>query len=290
MGAGYPSTIGRSRVGTGAPGRSVALASLNMRILITGAGRAIGAATAVELTRAGHDVVATARDVSALDDLDVALRLSLDVTDGASVVAALEAAGPLDAVVNNAALNGKGPLESYPIDRIESMFSTNVFGALRVLQPLLPAWRERGSGVIVNVSSIQGRVATPLDGAYSASKYALESFSETLHYELAHFGIRVVILEPGYTAPGMKMGGRERGDPAYELWEQWEHTDRVVTGPTGRPGPELVALAVRSAIEDPDTPLRVPVGEDAAMVLGARSALGDAEFEASMREVLGATW
>jgi len=290
MGAGYPSTIGRSRVGTGAPGRSVALASLNMRILITGAGRAIGAATAVELTRAGHDVVATARDVSALDDLDVALRLSLDVTDGASVVAALEAAGPLDAVVNNAALNGKGPLESYPIDRIESMFSTNVFGALRVLQPLLPAWRERGSGVIVNVSSIQGRVATPLDGAYSASKYALESFSETLHYEFAHLGIRVVILEPGYTAPGMKMGGRERGDPAYELWEQWEHTDRVVTGPTGRPGPELVARAVRSAIEDPDTPLRVPVGEDAAMVLGARSALGDAEFEASMREVLGATW
>jgi NAD(P)-dependent dehydrogenase (short-subunit alcohol dehydrogenase family) len=262
-----------------------------MRILITGAGRAIGAATAVELTRAGHDVVATARDVSALDDLDAALRLSLDVTDGASVVAALEAAGPLDAVVNNAALNGKGPLESYPIDRIVSMFSTNVFGALRVLQPLLPAWRERGSGVIVNVSSIQGRVATPLDGAYSASKYALESFSETLHYELAHFGIRVVILEPGYTAPGMKMGGRERGDPAYdELWEQWEHTDRVVTGPAGRPGPELVARAVRSAIEDPDTPLRVPVGEDAAMVLGARSALGDAEFEASMREVLGATW
>ena len=87
-----------------------------MRILITGAGRAIGAATATELTRAGHQVVATARDVSLLDDLDVALKLALDVTDDASVAAALEPAGPLDAVVNNAAQNGKGPLESYPLD------------------------------------------------------------------------------------------------------------------------------------------------------------------------------
>jgi NAD(P)-dependent dehydrogenase (short-subunit alcohol dehydrogenase family) len=192
-----------------------------MRILITGAGRAIGVATATQLTRAGHEVLATARDISLLDDLDVALRLPLDVTDDASVAAALELAGPLDALVNNAAQNGKGPLERYPLDRIESIFATNVLGPLRVLQPLLPAWRIRGSGVIVNVSSIQGRVATPLDGAYSASKYALESLSETLHYELAHFGIRVVIVEPGYTAPGMKSGERVHGDSVYDqLWEQ----------------------------------------------------------------------
>jgi NAD(P)-dependent dehydrogenase (short-subunit alcohol dehydrogenase family) len=262
-----------------------------MRILITGAGRAIGAATATDLARAGHEVVATARDPSTLQDLDVALRLRLDVTDPASVAVALDAAGELDAVVNNAARNGRGPLESFPIDGVESIFATNVFGMLRVVQPLLAAWRRRRSGVIVNVSSIQGRVATPLDGAYSASKYALESFSETLHYELGHFGIRVVIVEPGYTAPGMLRGDRTEGDPAYaELWEQWEHTDRLVTGPGGRPGPETVATAVRLALEDPDTPLRVPVGDDAAMVLGARSALGDAEFEATMRSVLGATW
>ena len=262
-----------------------------MRILITGAGRAIGAATATELTQAGHEVVATARDATLLDELDVALRLTLDVTDDASVAAALDAAGDLDAVVNNAALDGKGPLENFPLERIETVFQTNVFGALRVLQPLLPAWRERGSGVIVNVSSIQGRVATPLDGPYAASKYALESLSETLHYELAHFGIRVVILEPGYTAPGMKAGGRVAGDPAYtELWEQWGNTDEVVTGLSGRPGPELVAKAIVEAVEDPETPLRVPVGDDAIMVLGARSSLGDAEFEATMRAVLGATW
>ena len=213
-----------------------------MRILITGAGRAIGAATATELTRAGHEVVATARDLKLLDDLDVAHRLPLDVTDAASVAAALDAAGDLDAVVNNAALNGKGPLESFPLDHLEAMFAANAFGALRVVQPLLAAWRARGSGVIVNVSSIQGRVATPLDGAYSATKYALESFSETLHYELGHFGIRVVIVEPGYVAPGMKPAERVLGDPAYaQLWEEWEHTDQAVTGPSGRPGPEVVS-------------------------------------------------
>jgi NAD(P)-dependent dehydrogenase (short-subunit alcohol dehydrogenase family) len=262
-----------------------------MRILITGAGRAIGAATAAELSRAGHEVVATARDPSTLDGLDVAVRLPLDVTDPASVAAALDAAGELDAVVNNAARNGKGPLEAYPVAAVEEIFATNVFGMLRVVQPLLPAWRARGSGVIVNVSSIQGRVATPLDGAYSASKYALESFSETLHYELGHFGIRVAIIEPGYTAPGMRAGARIAGDPAYaDLWEQWQHTDRIVTGPSGRPGASTVAVAIRDALEDPDTPLRVPVGDDAAMVLGARSSLGDAAFEAAMRAVLGATW
>ena len=262
-----------------------------MRILITGAGRAIGAATATELAGAGHEVVATARDPELLDDLDVALRLPLDVTDDDSVSRALAAAGEIDAVVNNAALNGKGPLESFPLDHVEQMFRTNALGALRVLQPLLPSWRARGSGVVVNVSSVQGRVATPLDGAYSATKYALESFSETLHYELGHFGIRVVIVEPGYIAPGMKPTGRNPGDPAYaELWEQWEHTDRTVTGPAGRPGPELVAKAIRRAIEDPDTPLRMAVGDDADLVLTARSSMDDATFERSMRAVLGVTW
>jgi NAD(P)-dependent dehydrogenase (short-subunit alcohol dehydrogenase family) len=262
-----------------------------MRILITGAGRAIGAATAVELTRAGHEVVATARDPRLLDDLDVAQRLALDVTDADSVSAALGQAGELDAVVNNAARNGKGPLESFPLDELEAMLQVNAIGALRLVQPLLPSWRARGSGVIVNVSSIQGRVATPLDGAYSATKYALESLSESLHYELSHFGIRVVIIEPGYIAPGMKPAERSVGDPAYaRLWEEWEHTDQVVTGPSGRPGAEVVARAVLGAIEDDSTPLRVPVGEDASMVLGARSSMDDATFESTMRAVLGVTW
>ena len=262
-----------------------------MRILITGAGRAIGAATAETLTRAGHHVVATARDVSLLDDLDVDLRLPLDVTDDRSVAEAMEAAGELDAVVNNAAVSGKGPLEDYPLDRLRAMFETNALGALRLVQAVAPAWRARGSGVIVNVSSVQGRVATPLEGPYSSTKYALESLSETLHYELGHFGIRMVVVEPGYTGPGMKPAAEHPGDPVYaELWAQWNGMDTTVTGPSGRTEVWRVADAIRSAIEDPATPLRVPVGDDADLVLGARHAMGDAEFEAAMRQVTGMTW
>jgi NAD(P)-dependent dehydrogenase (short-subunit alcohol dehydrogenase family) len=262
-----------------------------MRILVTGAARAIGRATAIECARRGHEVVATARDDRLLDDLDVAKRLVLDVTDPTSVRAALDAAGDLDGVVNNAALSGTGPLEDFPIERLESIIDTNTYGPLRVAQALIPAWRDRGSGVFVNVSSVQGRVSSPLEGAYAASKYALEALSETMHYELAHFGIRVVIIQPGYIAPGMKASPRHDGPSDYEpLWDQWHGTDAKVTGPSGRPGPELVGVAIADAIENPATPLRVPVGSDAEMILGARKQLDDAAFEAAMRKALDLTW
>ena len=261
-----------------------------MRILITGAGRAIGRATAEELIARGHDVVATARDPQLLADLEGGRVLPLDVTDDASVASCFAAAGELDALVNNAAINGTGPLDAYPVDRLRRVLETNTLGALRTVQAVLPRWRERGSGVVVNVSSIQGRVATPLAGAYACSKYALEAISESLHYEVGHFGIRIVIIQPGYIAPGMKPSDDHRGDPAYqELWDQWAGTDQKLNA-DGRPGSDLVARAIADAIERPDTPLRVPVGADAELSLGSRAALGDAEFEALMRSTLGVTW
>lgn len=262
-----------------------------MRILITGAGRAIGAATAIELSRAGHEVVATARDVSLLDGLDVAQHLQLDVTDTESIYKALDIAGDLDAVVNNAAICGKGPLESFPLDQLRSIFETNTIGPLALLQQLLPKWRTRGSGVVVNVSSVEGKVASPLKGPYSASKFALEAISESLHYEVDHFGIRVVIVQPGFTGPGMKGVDAFVGNHDYsQLWEEWEGVEGRVSGPSGRPGPEMVALAIRHAIEDPATPLRVPVGLDAAFILEARAQLDDTTFESAMRNTLSMTW
>ena len=262
-----------------------------MRVLITGAGRAIGAATAIELTKAGHDVIATARDVNLLEGLNVSMRLSLDVTSETSIKEALEEAGEIDAVVNNAATHGRGPMEDYPVDRLRDVFETNAFGPLRLIQHLLPVWRVRGSGVIVNISSVQGRVSTPLEGAYSGSKYALEAFSEALHYELRHFGIRTVIIEPGYIAPGMKPVVPLERNPAYEgLWQQWTNIDTKVTGPSGRPGPEIVGQAVVRALADELTPLRVPVGADAELILATRSQLGDQEFAELMWETLGLTW
>ena len=262
-----------------------------MRVLVTGAARAIGRATVEVLAARGHEVVATARDVALLADLPAALALPLDVRDDASVHAAVDAAGELDAVVNNAALTGTGPLETYPVQRFAEVLDVNTLGPLRVAQAVAPSWRERGSGVLVNISSVQGKIGTPLEGPYAASKHALEAMSECLYFELGHFGIRVVIIEPGYIAPGMKHDADHRGPDAYtELHAQWSGTDATLVGPEGRPGPETVASAVASAIEDPATPLRVEVGTDAAMVLELRRNLRDPEFETTMRSALGLTW
>ena len=115
--------------------------------------------------------------------------------------------------------------------------------------------------MLVNVSSVQGKIGTPLEGAYAASKHALEALSESLYFELGHFGIRVVIIEPGYIAPGMKHDDDHPGPAVYaDLHAQWSGTVATLTGPAGRPGPELVGLAVADALEDPATPLRVEVG------------------------------
>jgi NAD(P)-dependent dehydrogenase (short-subunit alcohol dehydrogenase family) len=262
-----------------------------MRVLITGAGRAIGRATAEVLSARGHEVVATARDVSLLAGLQVEKILSLDVSDDASVAAAVEAAGELDAVVNNAGRTGSGPLEDYPLDDFARVLDVNTLGPLRLVQAVVPQWRRRGSGVLVNISSVQGRIGTPLEGVYAASKHALEALSEVLHYELGHFGIRVVIIEPGYIAPGMKHSADHTGPDVYRaLHEQWSGTAETLSGPAGRPGPELVGHAVADALEDPSTPLRVEVGDDAALVLALRRSQSDDEFEATMRKALGLTW
>src|SRR6187397_1027005 len=259
-----------------------------LRVLITGAARGIGMATAQGLANRGHSVVAT--DISALSVLEGIQAHVLDVTSDDSVARCLEEVGPLDAIVNNAGIAGGGPVEGYPLDRIRQMFETNTLGALRVIQAVLPAWRKR-SGVIVNVSSVNGRVSSPLRAAYSASKFALEALTESLHLEVRHFGIRSVLIEPGAIATGTKRSEPHQGPADYTgLWEQCAGVDTKTTGPSGPAGPEVVALAIARAIEDPATPFRVPVGQDAEMILGARRSLDDQAFEDAMRKALGITW
>jgi len=260
-----------------------------LRVLITGAARGIGMATAQVLANRGHWVVAT--DISALSGLEGIQAHVLDVTSDDSVARCLQEVGPLDAIVNNAAIFGGGPVEGFPLDRFRQMFETNTLGALRVIQAVLPAWRKRGSGVIVNVSSVNGRVSSPLGAAYSASKFALEALTESLHLEVRHFGIRSVLIEPGAIASGIKASQTHKGPADYAgLWEQCAGADTKTTGPSGPPGPEVVALAIARAIEDPATPFRVPVGQDAQMILGLRRSLDDQALEDAMRKALGITW
>ena len=260
-----------------------------LRVLITGSARGIGMATAQVLANRGHSVVAT--DISPLSGSEGIQAHALDVTSDDSVARCLEEVGPLDAIVNNAGIVGGGPVEDYPLDRFRQMFETNTLGPLRLIQAVLPDWRKRGSGVIVNVSSINGRVSSPLRAAYSASKFALEAWTESLHYEVRHFGIRCVLIEPGNTATGIEPIEPHHGPADYAgLWEQSAGADTKMTGPSGSQGPEVVALAIANAIEDPATPLRVPVGQDAETILGLRRSLDDQAFEDAMRKALGFTW
>jgi NAD(P)-dependent dehydrogenase (short-subunit alcohol dehydrogenase family) len=260
-----------------------------MKVLVTGAGSGVGKVTSALLASRGHEVVATARDLDKLKGLCVATKLHLDVTDAASVAAVRREVGCLDALVNNAAIAFEGPVELVAIDEVRKMFDTNVFGPVRMIQAFAPAMRERRAGVIVNVSSVAGHVAQPLDGFYSATKHALEAISEALYVELAHFGVRVVIVEPGFIAPSMKVH-RTADAPAYrELGAQLgELASKLKTG--ARPGPEAVAKVIADAIDNTGGPLRRRVGDDAELILSARGSLGDEEFETAMRAVVGLTW
>jgi len=150
--------------------------------------------------------------------------------------------------------------------------------------------RERHSGVVVNVSSVAGLVSQPLDGYYSATKHALEAISEALYVELAHFGVRVVIVEPGFISPSMKeqSSGDDLGVYEELAAQLGEVADKIQNA--ARPGPDLVAAAIAEAIEVDQGPLRRRVGEDAKLILSARSTLEDDEFEKLMRDVVGLTW
>ncbi len=181
------------------------------------------------------------------------------------------------------------------LDDLKDQFETNVYGPFRLITAVLPRMRRRGGGVIVNVSSVAGRVSAVLNGLYAASKFALEALSETLHYETGHFGIRCHIVEPGAVATpfpdNRRLVGAAAGDEgsAYrELVTQWESAAERLSGGV-RAQPEEVAAAILEAIENGDK-LRYPVGRDAALVFTARKAMDDAQFEGAMRQQLGLTW
>ncbi len=262
------------------------------RVLITGCSTGIGRATAELLTQRGYHVIATARDPNSLCELDVAERFPLDVTDVASVAALCAAVGPIDVLVNNAGINAYGPVERIPLVEAERLFETNFFGALRMLQAFVPAMRERGRGTVVNISSLAGRIGPPLVGVYAASKFALEGLSEALRFELAHFGVRVILIEPGYTESAMRGRSPHFGDdepPYAELRRLWEGSDAVLVGGQ-RPTATRVAEVIAEALAADAPPLRWPVGADAELVLKARAAMDDERFEATMRSFLKIDW
>src|SRR4051812_16290330 len=171
--------------------------------LVTGCSSGIGRATAERLAVSGWTVYATARKPQTLGELEArgCRTLALDVTDEASMrdaVAAVEADhGAVGALVNNAGYSQSGAVETVPMEKVREQFETNVFGLMRLCQLVLPAMRAARRGRIVNLSSMGGRLVFPGGGVYHASKYAVEAFSDALRFEVAGFGVAVVVIEPG---------------------------------------------------------------------------------------------
>lgn len=270
--------------------------------LITGSSRGIGRATAEFLSRRGYAVYATMREPhgrnaeAAAEVGKFASVLELDVIDSKTITAAVDVIqteqGRLDAVVNNAGFALWGPVEEVSIEAVQRLFEVNFLGCLRVSQAVLPIMRRRRTGVLVQVSSISGRVVTPLLGMYQASKHALEAMSEAMAYEVGHFGVRVVLIEPGDVKTGIVIEGTpllKLGRSAYQ-----ELNQRIIDGRKHRVvsfcDPREVAAAIAEAIENPSTPLRVVVEEGAEKIDKLRHESTDAEYASWLWKEINVEW
>lgn len=244
-------------------------------VLITGCSSGFGLETARYFLDREWRVIATMRspDAAILPPSDRLLILPLDVTDAASIQRAVEAAGPIDVLVNNAGFGAMTPFESTPIDTARALFETNTLGPMALTQAVLPQFRERKAGAIVNVTSIVTERAIPLLSVYTASKAAVNAFSASLALELAHFGVRVHVVQPG-RAPGTQFGDNARArttagiSDAYADFVQQVFASREPDAPVTRAID--VAEAVWRAATDPASPHRLPAGADAVALAAQR--------------------
>jgi NAD(P)-dependent dehydrogenase (short-subunit alcohol dehydrogenase family) len=262
-------------------------------VLITGCSTGIGRAAALACMGAGHTTYATARDVSDIAALEAAgcRVLPLDVTDEASMAAAVEAAGGVDALVNNAGYAAMGPVELVPVEDWRRQFETNVFGLVRMTQLVLPHMREQGWGRIVNLSSMGGELTFPLGGAYHATKYAVEALSDALRVEVAPFGVRVVVVQPGpirsaFEATADEQMRRWAEGPYAAVVDGFRKLTRQAYHPRTAGRPEAVAKAIVRAIEDDRPPTRLKVTPQAHLLTRARRFTPDRVWDAAMSRSL----
>ena len=269
--------------------------------VVTGASSGIGYETALALAREGYHTYATMRDATKSDKIKElgekdGLKISvleLDVDDDDSVKVAikkiLDEKQRIDVLVNNAGWGLWGCVEDVSVDEFKTQFETNFFSVIRLIQEVGPTMRKQGSGKIINISSVAGRIGFPASPAYISSKFALEGLSESLRLEMAPFGVDVIIIEPGVIKTNflnpVRLAKKSESDTAYR-----DITTKVVSGvkmmaEMGTPPKEVADTIVKSINDDKPLP-RYIVGNDASMFLEAKKSKTDIEFENYLKKEL----
>lgn len=266
-------------------------------VLITGCSSGIGEATAERLAKSGWTVYATARRPETLEALKAkgCRTLALDVTNEDSMTKAvktvLDETGRIDALVNNAGYSQSGAAETLDLDDVRRQFETNVFGLLRMSQLVLPAMREQGSGRIVNISSMGGKLVFPGGGIYHATKYAVEALSDAMRFEVAGFGVEVVIVEPGLITTNFEnaavasMDDNDDGPYAEFNKQVAKSTKEVYSGPMRHLGgaPDSVAKVIEKALKAKRPRIRYTVTPSAKMSIATRRLIGARAWDAAMK-------
>jgi len=266
-------------------------------ILITGASSGIGKATARYFQERGWSVVATMRSPQKeqeLKALDNVLVTRLDVQDPASIKSAIEAGiarfGKIDVLLNNAGYGAYGPLEATPMEKIRRQFDVNVIGLLETTKAILPHFRASRGGVIVNVSSVGGKMTFPLGTLYHGTKFAVEGLSESLSWELEPIGVKVKIVEPG--AIKTDFAGRSFDFSNDERMVEYQPLVKRLTAILGdlmsmASDPSVVAKVIYEAATDGTNQLRYTAGEDAKVLMATRKSADDATFMKGIKERFG---
>jgi NAD(P)-dependent dehydrogenase (short-subunit alcohol dehydrogenase family) len=266
--------------------------------VVTGSSSGMGFETSLILARNGFHTYATMRklegegskqitNITKNENLPLQV-IQLDVNDDKSVNDAINAVikekDRIDVVVNNAGYDLMGALEETSMDEIKEQFETNIFGPLRVMQAVIPMMRKQGGGIIVNITSLGGRISFPLNSPYHATKFALEGLSESIQYELEPFGIKIIVIEPGGVGSNflknLKMAAKT-SDPLNspyrsiqssmsEYFKQWAQN---LTHPSE------VAKVILQAVTSDNPDFRYVVGNDAKMTLESRRSMSDREFQ-----------
>lgn len=269
-------------------------------VLVTGCSSGIGRATALRLAGAGWKVYATARRPETLSELAEAgcETLALDVTDEQSMAVAVaqieQAEGAVAVLINNAGYSQSGAIETVPLEAVRRQFETNVFGLVRLTQLVLPKMRAQRWGKIVNVGSMGGKLSFPGGGHYHATKHALEAISDAMRYELAGFGIDVILLEPGLittefgeTATASMADVEIAGDDPYATFNAtvgavtkgaYEGPMRLLGG-----GPDRVAKTIERALKRNHPPARIKITPSAKVTIALRRLMPDKLWDAAMR-------